>query len=72
MQGVLSYFGIGPYFKSLIDTVYQGSCACVQKNSYFSDWFTVSRGFKQGDFLSCYLFLMVIEVIAIELRADPM
>ena len=71
VQGTLTYFNCGPVFKSMVSVIYQDSCTCVQNNGYFSDWFYVTWGLKQGDALSCYIFLVIIEILAIELRANP-
>ena len=55
----------------MIATLYQGTSCRIINNGHFSDSFNISRGLKQGDPCSSYLFLCVIEIFAIELRNNP-
>ena len=41
---------------------------CVTNNGYFSPYFKVTRSVKQGGPNSAYFFLLLAEVLAIELR----
>ena len=60
-------------FQSLIQWVkvmYSNPRCKIVKNGYFSESFKLSRGEKQGCPLSAYLFIMAIEMLAIETRSN--
>ena len=67
----LRYFGIGPDFIKWTETIYNNPRATVINNGYFSDYFNLERSVKQGGPCSAYYFLVVAEILAIELRKDP-
>ena len=71
IQNALSYFNFGKTFRHMIGAMYKGSMANVQNNDFCLKCFPLTRGLKQGNPLSPYLFLIVIETLAIELRAHP-
>ena len=70
LKNALSYFNIGPEFSRWIDVIYNKPRACVVNNGFFSSYFDVSRGVKQGGPCSAYLFLLIAEVLANELRKN--
>lgn len=66
----LKYFGFGESFISWVRLLLTDIRSCIQNNGYVSDFFTLKRGTKQGDPISPYLFILVIEVLAELVRKD--
>ena len=66
----MSYFRIGTSFQRWTKIIYTKPVATVLNNSYFSPYFKVSHSVKQGGPCSAYFFLLIVEVLAIELRQN--
>jgi hypothetical protein len=64
----LTAFNIGPNFIAWVHTIYNESEACVTNNGYSSIFFGLQRGVRQGCPLSAYLFIMVVELLANQIR----
>lgn len=65
----LNNAGYGPKFINMAKTLYNDAESCVMNGNRQSQWFQVSRSCRQGDCISPYLFILVIEELLIELRA---
>ena len=65
--GALAYFNFGESFIKWTKLIYSRPIACVTNNGYFSNYFNVERSVKQGGCCSAYYFLIIAEVLAIEL-----
>ena len=66
----LSSFNFGPDFMRCIRTFYKSIQSCVINNGLSSDYFNLTRGVRQGDPLSPYLFLLAVETLAIAIREN--
>ena len=64
-------FGIGDTFIKWVSTIYANATSILQINGYFSEKIPFKRGVRQGCPLSALLYVLVIEVLAIQLRNNP-
>jgi hypothetical protein len=64
---VLEVFNFGVSVRKWIQTFYTDVCSCVMNNGTSTGYFTIQRGLRQGDPLSCQLFNLVIETLCIQL-----
>ena len=66
----LKKYGFGEYFSNWIKILYTDIKTCVGNNGYFSPYFKLSRSIRQGCPISALLFLLVAEILAIQIRSD--
>ena len=74
MLTTLSKMGFGPSFLHWVRLFYRGvhvNEGCVNDNGYLSPFFVLSRGVRQGCPLSPLLYVLVSEVLAVNIRANP-
>ena len=64
-------FGIGDTFISWVRTIYSNATSILNINGFFSEKIKLQRGVRQGCPLSALLYVLVIEVLAIQLRLNP-
>ena len=64
-------FGIGETFITWVCTIYSNATSILNINGFFSDRIKLLRGVRQGCPLSALLYVLVIEVLAIQLRINP-
>ena len=64
-------FGIGEHFIRWVSTIYTNASAMLNINGFFSEKIPLKRGVRQGCPLSALLYVLVIEVLAIQLRINP-
>ena len=71
MRSTLCAMGVGPSFISWVDLFYHRVQSAVNVNGYLSSFFNLSRGVRQGCPLSPLLYVLVSEVLAVNIRSNP-
>jgi exonuclease III len=66
----LSAFNFGDTFIQYIRTLYKNISSAVINNGEISDWFSPQRGVRQGCPISPYLFILSVELLAIDIREN--
>ena len=66
----LELFGFGKNFINWIKILHTDIQACVGNNGFFSPYFRLTRSIRQGCPISALLFLLVAEVLAIQIREN--
>ena len=70
MLATLSKMGFGPSFLHWVRLFYTDVQSCVNVNGYLSPFLVLSRGVRQGCPLSPLLYVLVLEVLAVNIRAN--
>ena len=70
LQKALRAFGFNDNFIKWIFTLYKDTNSCVINNGFTSAYFPLTRGVRQGCPLSALLFIIVVEILAIEIRSN--
>ena len=66
----LEAFNFGSDFLNWIKTFYTNVQSCIMNNGTTSNYFQLEGGVLQGDPLSPYLFIVVVETLAIAIRQN--
>ena len=66
----LEQFNFGPKFIDLIKTLYSTRQTYVMNNGFLTNRISMQRGIFQGCPISPYLFLLVIEILALSIRQN--
>ena len=66
----LMFFNFGNTFIKYIKLLYSKPLCCVSNNGYHSEFFQNTRGIRQGCPISALLFLLCVEVLAINIREN--
>ena len=64
-------FGFGKNFIEWIKMIYSNASSVLNINGFFSGKILLKRGVRQGCPLSAFLYVLVMEVFAIQLRTNP-
>ena len=70
LHGALDYFKFGDIVKDWTYILYNGFKVRVQNNGKFSNEIKIEKGIHQGGCCSSLYFLIVAEILALELRAN--
>ena len=71
MSATLCKMGFGVSFLDWVRLFYTGVQSAVKVNGHLSSFFSLSRGVRQGCPLSPLLYVLVAEVLAVNIRANP-
>ena len=71
MHSTLHKMGFGASFLKWVNLFYTSVQSSVNVNGYLSQFFSLSRGVRQGCPLSPLLYVLVAEVLACSIRANP-
>lgn len=72
LWGVLRKLNFPENFIKTIIHLYQKAKSCVMVNGMQSDFYRIVRGVRQGDPMSCLLFVLAIEPLACALRESTL
>ena len=70
MDNVLKYFGFGSSILKWIRLFNNNIKATVTQCGFFSEYFDIKRGCRQGDPISSYIFLLCAEILTLLLKAN--
>ena len=71
LNGSLEYFKFGDRIKRWTSILYNNFYVKIQNNGYFSEKIDIQKGIHQGGCCSSLYFLIVAELLAIEIRGNP-
>ena len=66
----LKLFNFGPMFCQWIKTMYTNPVPLLKNNGHLSSKITMERGIRQGCPVSALLFILLVEVLAINIRQN--
>jgi hypothetical protein len=71
LRKILLSRGFPPLWCDWIDTILHSSMSAIMLNGVPGRWIRCKRGLQQGDPLSPYLFLLVVDVLQMVIKQDP-
>jgi hypothetical protein len=71
LYNCLKAMNFGEHFIHCIKTLYLDIESCISNNGHLSDFFSPSRGIRQGCPISSNLFVIIVEFLAKAIRLDP-
>ena len=70
IKKALIYFGFGDIFCKWVDIIFAKRTSCVSNGGFLSDQFDIQRGVRQGCPVSPLLFIITLELLAIDIRKN--
>ncbi len=70
INNVLGLFNLDLNFRKWVKIMYTDIQSTILNNGYISEWFSQTRGIRQGCPLSAYLFIIAAETLAHKIRED--
>ena len=67
LTGALKAFDFGPSFISWVETFYKNSSSSITNNGFSTSYFPLKQGVRQGNPLLPYLFIIGLELLAIQI-----
>ena len=67
----LEKYKFGPSFRKWIQVLYTQISSCVINNGHSTEFFSVTRGIRQGCPISAMLFLIVVELLSVYIKNCP-
>ncbi len=71
MFSVLKHLNFGPQFIKWVKILYNNPLISIKNNGWFSGDIQLGRGVRQGCPLSALIFVLAMEVLAINIRSNP-
>ena len=66
----LKFFGMGERFIHWIQILLDNRKSCIRNGGFISEYFNMGRGVRQGCPISPLLFILTVELLAINIRSD--
>jgi len=70
LENVLKYFNFGESFIKWIHILNKNVTAVVNVNGWFTSYFNIEKGARQGDPIAPYLFILSVEMLGHKFRMD--
>jgi hypothetical protein len=70
IKRILKEYGFGPSFSKMFDVLYKDITAKILVNGHFTKPINIKRGVKQGDALSCIIFILCIDPLLRNIDAN--
>ena len=66
----LKFYGMGDSFIHWIEILLDNRKSCIRNGGFISEYFDMGRGVRQGCPISPLLFILTVELLAINIRSD--